>query len=182
MSGEQARERLAQDTGADLDPPRYGGQDDRDRGDGERDHALQGWGQPLRTRADDAAAGAVGEREAEREPRSIREAAREVGVSAPTLSRIERGLHLPERENLLKIARWAGVRMDPMLYPNARRARNVVMHEPLGSTVEAVELHLRADKNLSRDDAEALSELFRVAYETVSGKRGGKTGSKGKIR
>ena len=34
-----------------------------------------------------------------------------------------------------------------------------------------MELHLRADKNLSRADAEALSELFRVAYETVSVKR-----------
>jgi transcriptional regulator with XRE-family HTH domain len=112
---------------------------------------------------------------------SIREAALEVGVSAPTLSRIERGLHLPERENLLKIARWAGVRMDPVLHPDARRVRNAIMHDPKGSTVEAVELHLRADKDLSRDDAEALSELFRVAYEAVSGKRGTK-GSKGKAR
>lgn len=111
---------------------------------------------------------------------SIREAALEVGVSAPTLSRIERGLHLPERENLLKIARWAGVRMDPVLHPNARRIRNAIVHDPEGSTVEAVELHLRADKNLSRDDAEALSELFRVAYETVSGKRGVKANKKGK--
>lgn len=112
---------------------------------------------------------------------SIREAALEVGVSAPTLSRIERGLHLPERENLLKIARWAGVRMDPVLHPNARRVRNAIMHDPKGSTVEAVELHLRADKNLTRNDAEALSELFRVAYETVSGKRG-TSARKGKAR
>jgi transcriptional regulator with XRE-family HTH domain len=112
---------------------------------------------------------------------SIREAAREVGVSAPTLSRIERGMHLPERENLLRIARWAGVRMDPVLYPNARRVRNAIMHDPQESTVEAVELHLRADKSLTREDAEALSELFRVAYETVSGKRGTQ-GNKGKAR
>lgn len=102
---------------------------------------------------------------------SIREAAAELGVSAPTLSRVERG-HLPERENLLKIARWVGVRIDQVLYPDdARRARNRVVHDPEASTVEAVELHLRADKNLTRADAEALSELFRVAYETVSGKR-----------
>ena len=112
---------------------------------------------------------------------SIREAAREVGVSAPTLSRIERGLHLPERQNLLRIARWAGMRMDPVLHPGARRVRNPLMHDPKESTVEAVELHLRADKNLTRDDAEALSELFRVAYEAVSGKRSPKS-SKGKAR
>jgi transcriptional regulator with XRE-family HTH domain len=103
---------------------------------------------------------------------SIREAAAEVGVSAPTLSRVERGHHLPERENLLKIARWVGVRIDQVLYPgDARRARNRAVHGPEASTVEAVELHLRADPNLSRADAEALSELFRVAYETVSGSR-----------
>jgi transcriptional regulator with XRE-family HTH domain len=112
---------------------------------------------------------------------SIREAAREAGVSAPTLSRIERGLHLPERKNLLRIARWVGVRMDPGLHPDARRARNRTIHEPDASTVEAVELHLRADKNLSRDQAEALSELFRVAYDALGGKGKAKP-RKGKAR
>jgi transcriptional regulator with XRE-family HTH domain len=102
---------------------------------------------------------------------SIREAAEEVGVSAPTISRVERG-HLPERENLLRLARWAGVRIDPDIHRDARRARNVVVHDPGASTIEAVELHLRADKNLSRDDAEALSEMFRLAYDALSGKRG----------
>ena len=101
---------------------------------------------------------------------NIREAAQEIGVSAPTLSRVERG-HLPERENLLRLARWAGVRIDPVLHRDARRARNVVVHHPGESTVEAVELHLRADKNLSRDDAEALSEMFRLAYDALSAKR-----------
>jgi hypothetical protein len=44
------------------------------------------------------------------------------------------------------------------------------VHAPDASTVEAVELHLRADKNLSRDDAEALSEMFRLAYDALSAK------------
>lgn len=108
---------------------------------------------------------------------SIREVAAQIGVSAPTLSRVERGQHLPERQNLLRIARWAGVRIDPALHPDdARRRRNQIVHAPDASTLEAVEMHLRADKNLSRDDAEALSELFRVAYEAVSGKRPAKKG------
>lgn len=101
---------------------------------------------------------------------SIREAAEVVGVSAPTISRVERG-HLPEREILLRLARWAGVRIDPVLHENARRVRNSVVHGPDASTVEAVELHLRADKNLSRDDAEALSEMFRLAYDALSAKQ-----------
>src|SRR6266511_4254059 len=101
---------------------------------------------------------------------SIREAAAEVGVSAPTISRVERG-HLPERENLLRLARWAGVRIDPVLHHDVRRVRNALVHGPEASTVEAVELHLRADKNLSRDDAEALSEMFRLAYDALSDKQ-----------
>src|SRR5439155_26132545 len=80
---------------------------------------------------------------------SIREAADEIGVSAPTISRVERG-HLPERENLLRLARWAEVRIDPVLHDDARRLRNALVHGPAASTVEAVELHLRADQNLSR--------------------------------
>jgi transcriptional regulator with XRE-family HTH domain len=99
---------------------------------------------------------------------SIREAAQEIGVSAPTLSRVERG-HLPDRQNLLRLTRWAGVRIDPMLHQDARRARNALVHDPHASTPEAVELHLRADKNLSRDHAEALAEMFRLAYEALSG-------------
>jgi len=101
---------------------------------------------------------------------SIREAAEVVGVSAPTISRVERG-HVPERETLLRLARWAGVRIDPVLHENARRVRNTVVHGPDASTLEAVELHLRADKNLSRDDAEALSEMFRLAYDALSAKQ-----------
>jgi transcriptional regulator with XRE-family HTH domain len=101
---------------------------------------------------------------------SIRQAAEEVGVSAPTISRVERG-HLPERENLLRLARWAEVRIDPVLHDSARHARNAAVHGPDASTLEAVELHLRADKNLSRDDAEALAEMFRLAYDALSAKQ-----------
>jgi transcriptional regulator with XRE-family HTH domain len=101
---------------------------------------------------------------------SLREAAEVLGVSAPTISRVERG-HLPERESLLRLARWAGVRIDPVLHETARRARNTAVHSPDASTVEAIELHLRADKNLSDDDAEALSEMFRLAYDALSAKQ-----------
>jgi len=103
---------------------------------------------------------------------SIRQAAEETGVSAPTLSRVERGAHLPERENLLKLARWAGIRIDPDVHTGAR-ARNRAIHDPSASTLEAVELHLRADKNLKREDADALTEMFRVAYQHLAGRQKG---------
>jgi len=50
------------------------------------------------------------------------------------------------------------------------RARHRAVHDPGASTLEAVELHLRADKNLKREDADALTEMFRVAYEHLKGK------------
>jgi transcriptional regulator with XRE-family HTH domain len=101
---------------------------------------------------------------------SIREAAAEAKVSAPTFSRVERG-HMPERDVLLRLARWADVRLDAALHEDARHARNAAVHGPDASTLEAVELHLRADKNLSRDDAEALSEMFRLAYDALAQKQ-----------
>jgi transcriptional regulator with XRE-family HTH domain len=101
---------------------------------------------------------------------TIREAAGQAEVSAPTFSRVERG-HVPERDTLLRLARWADVRIDPALHDDARRARNASVHAPGASTLEAVELHLRADKNLSRDDAEALSEMFRLAYGALAAKQ-----------
>jgi hypothetical protein len=35
-------------------------------------------------------------------------------------------------------------------------------------------MHLRADKNLKREDADALTEMFRVAYEHLAGTQKGK--------
>ncbi len=104
---------------------------------------------------------------------SIRQAAAETGVSAPTLSRVEGGAHLPDRQNLLKLARWAGIPIDPGVHAGVR-ARNRAIHDPGASPIEAVELHLRADKNLEREDADALTEMFRVAYEHLAGKQKGK--------
>jgi transcriptional regulator with XRE-family HTH domain len=95
---------------------------------------------------------------------TLRQVAEQTGVSIPTLSRVERGDHLPELENLLRLARWVGLRLDPA---TQRRIRNRVVHRPDADTVEAVELHLRADRNLSGEDADALTNLFRIAYERL---------------
>lgn len=97
---------------------------------------------------------------------TLREAAAEIGVSVPTLSRVERGDHSPDRENLLRLARWVGLRIDPMVHP--RQSRNTLVHGQTASTLEAVELHLRADRNLADADAEVLTELFKIAYERLA--------------
>ena len=79
----------------------------------------------------------------EAEKLSLREVGEELGMSAATLSRVESGKHLPERDRLLRLADWAGMPLGAA----ARAARHQV-HGEGASTVESVERHLRADKNL----------------------------------
>jgi transcriptional regulator with XRE-family HTH domain len=95
---------------------------------------------------------------------SLRAAAKMLGMSAATLSRVESGEHLPERDHLLRLAEWAGLSLGA---PPPRRHKEHIHSDDAG-TVEAVELHLRADKDLDPDDAEILVELVRTAYDRMS--------------
>jgi len=101
------------------------------------------------------------------EDMSLREAAKELGMSAATLSRVESGKHLPARDHLLRLADWARMPLGAA----SRRARNRAVHGADASTVEAVELHLRADKKLDPDDAEILVQLVKTAYDQMSTRR-----------
>lgn len=96
---------------------------------------------------------------------SLRAAAKEANVSPATLSRVERGDYLPARENLLKLARWAHIPIDPQVLGKAPRRREP--HPSDAEPIEAVELHLRADKNLRDDQADTLVRMFRAAYEAL---------------
>jgi transcriptional regulator with XRE-family HTH domain len=103
----------------------------------------------------------------EAEGLSLRAAGKELGMSAATISRVESGEHLPERDHLLRLADWAGMPLGAA----GRRRRNQIVHGDDASTVEAVELHLRADKDLDPDDAEILVQLMRTAYAQMSKRR-----------
>jgi transcriptional regulator with XRE-family HTH domain len=91
---------------------------------------------------------------------SLRAAAIEIGVSAATLSRVERGDYLPDRDNLFRLLRWVGA-------PAAESTGPAEPHPPGAATMEAVELHLRADKDLSPDDAETIAQMVRLAYDRL---------------
>ena len=91
---------------------------------------------------------------------SLRSAATEAGVSAATLSRVERGDYLPERDNLFRLLRWVGA-------PAAEPSGPAEPHAPGAATMEAIELHLRADKDLTPDDAETIAQMVRLAYERL---------------
>lgn len=103
---------------------------------------------------------------------SVRQAAQEAGVSPATFSRVERGDHLPDRENLLLLAQWVGISLDELTLDRdeaaeMRRIRNAIVHSPTETTPEAVALHLRADKHLKPEDVDLLMEVFRAAYERL---------------
>src|SRR5882724_10170284 len=101
---------------------------------------------------------------------SLRDVADATGVSASTLSRIENGTGKPDADNIARLTSWLKMPMERIL--GSRRAEGedapAVVYYPHESTIEIVEAHLRADKNLTPETASALSELFRVAYTQFS--------------
>ena len=94
----------------------------------------------------------------------VRGAAKECGVDASTLSRLERGVYstLPDAGTLQKLADWLGTSIGELLGGDGKDGLE-------GSTLpEVVEVHLRADKNLNPKTAKALSDMFKALYEQAT--------------
>lgn len=102
---------------------------------------------------------------------SLRDVADIIEVSASTLSRIENGTGRPDADNIARISQWLDMPVDRVMNKQSADAVEPVIYYPHEATPEIVSAHLRADKNLSPETAEALSELFRVAYKQFSDKR-----------
>jgi transcriptional regulator with XRE-family HTH domain len=98
----------------------------------------------------------------------VREAAKAAGISAATFSRLERGVSatLPDVTTLEKVAKWIGISLGELLGERAEP------HEdpPKVSTPDLVEVHLRADRNLTPDTARALATMFRAIYRQAARK------------
>ena len=94
----------------------------------------------------------------------LRDAASDAKVSAATLSRLERGLSasLPDATTLNKLAQWLGVSLGELLQEKPGASKSTV---PESTLPEYVEVHLRADKNLSPKTAKALAQMFKALYE-----------------
>jgi predicted transcriptional regulator len=111
---------------------------------------------------------------------SLRDVADQTKVSASTLSRIENGTGKPDADNIARLTTWLDVPLERIL-TGGREDRDdakAVVYYPHESTPEIVEAHLRADRNLSPETADALSELFRVAYSQFSRTEPGKSSRK----
>lgn len=99
---------------------------------------------------------------------SLRDVADKTSVSASTLSRIENGTGKPDAENIARLTGWLDMPIDRVMNKQTADEVEPVVYYPHEATPEIVEAHLRADKNLTPDMAQALSELFRVAYKQFS--------------
>ena len=97
---------------------------------------------------------------------NLRDASKHIGVSAPTLSRIERGASTPDVGTLDLLIDW--LELDRSAVFNAPPAE-------AKSTPDSVEVLLRADKDLDAKTARALSAIFRAAYDEFAVSSGGKT-------
>jgi transcriptional regulator with XRE-family HTH domain len=111
---------------------------------------------------------------------SLRDVADQTNVSASTLSRIENGTGKPDADNIARLTAWLDMPLQRIL-GGAREESDdakAVIYFPHESTPEIVEAHLRADKNLTSETADALSELFRVAYSQFSRSESARSGKK----
>lgn len=101
---------------------------------------------------------------------SLRDVADQTNVSASTLSRIENGTGKPDADNIARLTGWLDVPLQRILSGGRENSDDAkaVIYFPHESTPEIVEAHLRADRNLTAETADALSELFRVAYSQFS--------------
>lgn len=82
------------------------------------------------------------------------------GVSKSTLSRIENGVGVPDTSVVAALTQWLDMPIDRFLGADERP----VIYYPHESTPEIVRAHLMNDKKLTKATAEALAELFDVAY------------------
>lgn len=87
--------------------------------------------------------------------RGIRAAAKEIGISPSTLSRVENG-HLPDLENFRKICVWLDI--DPT---------SVVGRTRTGARTNVARAHFKKDGAIRQETAVALAELILAAQRAM---------------
>jgi DNA-binding Xre family transcriptional regulator len=91
--------------------------------------------------------------------RGVREFAREIGVSAATLSRIERG-KLPDIETFGKLCSM--LKLDPA---EILEIENIESHQAATSPTAAAAVHFKADAHYTPQAAQDLAALILAAQE-----------------
>lgn len=98
---------------------------------------------------------------------SLRDVGDKTNVSASTLSRIENGTGRPDADNIARLTQWLDIPVDRLMKKSDDTVEPVIYY-PHESMVDIVSAHLRVDPNLTGETADALTELFRVAYKQFS--------------
>jgi transcriptional regulator with XRE-family HTH domain len=88
-----------------------------------------------------------------------KQVAREVGISASTLTRIAQGKR-PDVDNLAALLGWSGLSADQFVIADARTAAHA---DPLAQ----ITAYLRADPHLKPEAAVALEAVLKAAYEKL---------------
>ena len=101
-----------------------------------------------------------------REGLTLTEAADATGISAATLSRIERAKFHPRFETAHALCAWMGVPLSEFATSQSQDQRD---------TLEKVETHFRADAKLSPEAAEEIMGLIRGLYQVKTQQHNGRT-------
>lgn len=91
--------------------------------------------------------------------KGLRALASEIHVSASTLSRIEQG-NLPDIDTYLRLCAWLDVSPDFFTHQQSNQE----------NAQGGVIAHLRADRSLPPETAEALIQMINLAYASASKK------------
>jgi transcriptional regulator with XRE-family HTH domain len=83
------------------------------------------------------------------------------------LSRIENGTGIPDTPTLARLARWLNIPFERIV-TGGNSKESPIVYYPQESVPDIVAAHLRADRNLTPDQARALEDMFRIAYNQLS--------------
>lgn len=86
----------------------------------------------------------------------LRQLSTEIGISPSTLSRVEQG-NLPDIDTYMRLCKWLEV--SPNFFTD-----NIEMDS---NSKRGIIAHLRADKTLPNETAEALIQMINLAYESA---------------
>ncbi|SKA85808.1 Helix-turn-helix [Prosthecobacter debontii] len=96
--------------------------------------------------------------------RPLRDVAAEIGgVSAPTLSRVEKG-NVPDVDTFMRLCRWLEASPDDFQTRASERTVGAEISSP-----ERICAFLRADRTLQPDTAKALATMIELAYKGMKG-------------
>jgi len=96
--------------------------------------------------------------------KGMRDVSKEIGVSAPTLSRIEQG-KVPDVDTFIKLCEWLEVAADSFTKSGSKSIKSI---KPGKSALVA---HLRAEKELEPDTVNMLLKMIDFAYSKKPDKK-----------